>query len=159
MVYVFAECCARLWRGLFMNFKAARMLALMLMLIGGGLAIAQAAGAAGFAQQTAAPPQQLIVVNIDAGGASPAVSKYQYGMFIEHIGSLIYRSLRSEMLDDRKFYFHVSCLPDGYSRRRKVSLPMRTPANTTRLFRTRRSSPACTSLTPMETKLSLSTME
>ncbi|MDE3186190.1 MAG: alpha-N-arabinofuranosidase [Acidobacteriota bacterium] len=28
-------------------------------------------------------------------------------MFIEHIGSLIYRSLWSEMLDDRKFYFPI----------------------------------------------------
>jgi len=29
-------------------------------------------------------------------------------MFIEHLGSLIYRSLWSEMLDDRKFYFPTS---------------------------------------------------
>jgi alpha-L-arabinofuranosidase len=29
-------------------------------------------------------------------------------MFIEHIGSLVYRSLWSEMLDDRKFYFPIS---------------------------------------------------
>jgi hypothetical protein len=29
-------------------------------------------------------------------------------MFIEHIGTLIYRSLWSEMLDDRKFYFPIS---------------------------------------------------
>ena len=28
-------------------------------------------------------------------------------MFIEHIGALIYRSLWSEMLDDRKFYFAI----------------------------------------------------
>ena len=36
------------------------------------------------------------------------VSKYEFGMFIEHIGPLIYRSLWSEMLDDRKFYFPIT---------------------------------------------------
>ena len=37
-------------------------------------------------------------------------------MFIEHIGSLIYRSLWSEMLDDRKFYFPIT---SKKSRRRR----------------------------------------
>ncbi len=63
---------------------------------------------AGMAQQaTPAAPQQ-IQVDIDASRISPPVSKYEYGMFIEHIGSLISRSLWSEMLDDRKFYFPIS---------------------------------------------------
>ena len=35
------------------------------------------------------------------------VSRYEYGMFIEPIGSLVARSLWAEMLDDRKFYFPV----------------------------------------------------
>ena len=49
-----------------------------------------------------------IVVNIDAQQTAEPVSKYEFGMFIEHIGTLIYRSLWSEMLDDRKFYFPIS---------------------------------------------------
>ncbi len=36
------------------------------------------------------------------------ISKYEYGMFIEHIGSLVYRTLWSEMLDDRKFYYPIT---------------------------------------------------
>ena len=40
-------------------------------------------------------------------------------MFIEHIRTLIYRSLWSEMLDDRKFYFPISSTePDARPRRR-----------------------------------------
>lgn len=49
-----------------------------------------------------------IVVNIDTQKTAEPVSKYEFGMFIEHIGPLIYRSLWSEMLDDRKFYFPIS---------------------------------------------------
>jgi len=66
-------------------------------------------GAAGLATQQAAPavPERL-TVNIDASETDPPVSKYEFGMFIEHIGALIYRSLWSEMLDDRKFYFPIS---------------------------------------------------
>ncbi len=52
-------------------------------------------------------PQQPLTVTIDAGQTGEPVSKYEYGMFIEHIGQLIYRSLWSEMLDDRKFYFPI----------------------------------------------------
>jgi len=63
---------------------------------------------AGIAQQPAATAPRPIQVNIDAGRMGAPVSKYEYGMFIEHIGSLIYRSLWSEMLDDRKFYFPVT---------------------------------------------------
>lgn len=61
----------------------------------------------GISQQAAAPAPQPMMVDIDASRMSPPVSKYEYGMFIEHIGSLIYRSLWSEMLDDRKFYFPI----------------------------------------------------
>jgi alpha-N-arabinofuranosidase len=61
-----------------------------------------------YAQTAAAPPPQTIVATIDTTKANQPISKYQYGMFIEHIGSLIYRSLWSEMLDDRKFYYPIS---------------------------------------------------
>ncbi|HUY82610.1 MAG TPA: hypothetical protein VMU92_12870 [Acidobacteriaceae bacterium] len=74
------------------------------------------AAAAGQSTQPAAP--QPIVVNIDAHKTSEPTSKYEFGMFIEHIGPLVYRSLWSEMLDDRKFYFPVvSAKPEAKGRR------------------------------------------
>ena len=48
------------------------------------------------------------VANIDAAKLGPPISTYVYGQFLEHIGSLIYSSLWSEMLDDRKFYYAVA---------------------------------------------------
>jgi len=68
-----------------------------------GLAMAQPA-----AQST---PAQL-AVTINAEQTAQPVSKYEYGMFIEHIGSLIYRSLWSEVLDDRKFYYPITSKVD-----------------------------------------------
>ena len=58
--------------------------------------------------QPASDASLAITANIDASQAAPPVSKYIFGMFIEHLRSLIYRSLWSEMLDDRKFYFPIS---------------------------------------------------
>jgi alpha-N-arabinofuranosidase len=49
-----------------------------------------------------------LAAEIDARAPAPAVSPYEYGMFIEPIGGLIARSLWAEMLDDRKFYFPVA---------------------------------------------------
>ena len=63
--------------------------------------------ARGTAQENAANTPQEINVNIDIRQTAQPVSAYEYGMFIEHIGALIYRSLWSEMLDDRKFYFPI----------------------------------------------------
>lgn len=60
------------------------------------------------AQTASTAPPKTIVANIDATKLSAPVSQYEYGMFIEHIGSLIYRSLWSEMLDDRKFYYPIT---------------------------------------------------
>src|ERR1700678_2920580 len=56
--------------------------------------------------QQSVPPAPVIA-SIDASKQSPPISKYLYGMFIEHIGSLINHGLWSEMLDDRKFYFPI----------------------------------------------------
>src|SRR6185437_2642681 len=61
--------------------------------------------ASAIAQQTA--PEQL-KVTIDTQQTAAPVSKYLYGGFIEHIGSLVYRGLWSELLDDRKFYFPIT---------------------------------------------------
>ena len=47
-------------------------------------------------------------VTIDTQQTSDPVSKYVFGSFIEHIGTLIYRSLWAELLDDRKFYFPIT---------------------------------------------------
>lgn len=48
------------------------------------------------------------VANIDASKSGAPISPYVYGQFLEHAGSLIYGSLWSEMLDDRKFYYDVT---------------------------------------------------
>jgi alpha-N-arabinofuranosidase len=53
-------------------------------------------------------PPRPIVATLDTTRLSRPISPYEYGMFIEHIGSLVYRSLWSEMLDDRKFYYPIS---------------------------------------------------
>jgi alpha-N-arabinofuranosidase len=81
--------------------------------------------------QTAAPsPPEKIVATIDTTKVSEPISKYEYGMFIEHIGSLIYRSLWSEMLDDRKFYYPISskepeAAASGPARRFRMLMPRR----------------------------------
>ena len=61
------------------------------------------------AAQQAAPavPAQL-TVTINAQQTAAPVSKYLFGMFIEHGGSLIYRSLWAEMIDDRKFFYPIT---------------------------------------------------
>jgi len=61
----------------------------------------------GSAQQNATNALKELKVKIDLQQTAQPVSPYEYGMFIEHIGALIYRSLWSEMLDDRKFYFPI----------------------------------------------------
>lgn len=63
---------------------------------------------AGRGQSSGTRAPQQIEASINALQTSEPVSKYEFGMFIEHIGSLIYRSLWSEMLDDRKFYFTIN---------------------------------------------------
>jgi alpha-N-arabinofuranosidase len=57
--------------------------------------------------QTSSPPTS-IKVTIDTRQGAPAVTKYEYGQFIEHIGSTMYSSVWAEMLDDRKFYFPIA---------------------------------------------------
>ena len=60
------------------------------------------------AQQAAPAVPDRLTVTIDTQQTAPAVTKYEYGQFIEHIGSTMYSSLWAEMLDDRKFYFPVT---------------------------------------------------
>jgi alpha-L-arabinofuranosidase len=60
-------------------------------------------------QVTASTP---LIAAIDASEVGAPISKYLYGMFLEHAGNLVYRSLWSELLDDRKFYFVVNSIPE-----------------------------------------------
>jgi len=79
-------------------------------------------------QSAAAPSPKAIVATIDTNKVSRPISKYEYGMFIEHIGSLIYRSLWSEMLDDRKFYYPITskkAAARGPARRFRMFMPRR----------------------------------
>jgi alpha-N-arabinofuranosidase len=72
------------------------------------LAAAVCVPALAFAATDAAHPPRPILARIDATQIGRPISPYEYGMFIEHIGALVYRSLWSEMLDDRKFYNPIS---------------------------------------------------
>jgi len=69
------------------------------------LSIASAA----LAQQAIHSP---IDVTVDAQKTMAPVSKYEYGMFTEHIRDSMYRALWAEMLEDRKFYFPINSAPD-----------------------------------------------
>jgi alpha-N-arabinofuranosidase len=59
------------------------------------------------AQQSGPAVPDRLKATVDAKMTAPAVTKYEYGMFTEHIGSTMYSSLWAEMLDDRKFYFPI----------------------------------------------------
>jgi alpha-N-arabinofuranosidase len=60
----------------------------------------------------AAPAQgSTLVADVDATKSGPPISPYVYGQFVEHAGNLIYTTLWSEMLDDRKFYYAVMPKP------------------------------------------------
>jgi alpha-L-arabinofuranosidase len=67
-----------------------------------------AAGASGLSAVTpmaaAGDAPASIDAVIDAGKTFAPINPNLYGMFIEHAGSLVYRGLWAEMLDDRKFY-------------------------------------------------------
>src|ERR1700677_453263 len=56
-------------------------------------------------------PGQAVTATIDASKTGPPISPYVYGQFLEHAGGLVYSSLWSEMLDDRKFYYDVMPKP------------------------------------------------
>ena len=66
------------------------------------------AGAAAQGQMAESAPAGGIAATIDTQQVSPPVSKYVFGMFIEHIGKTMYGPLWAEMLDDRKFYFPIT---------------------------------------------------
>jgi alpha-N-arabinofuranosidase len=82
-----------------MKFRMALLAAAALLVVCATVAGSQQAGPAG--------PERLMVT-VDTHETAPPVSKYEYGMFIEHIGNTMYSSLWAEMLDDRKFYFPIT---------------------------------------------------
>ena len=84
--------------------------------------------AAVLAQQSEPTAPARIVATVNTQETAPPISKYLYGGFIEEGGTLISRSLWSEMLDDRKFYFPINSkvtpAPAGM-RRGPFGMPLR----------------------------------
>lgn len=68
--------------------------------------ICAATGGAG--QQNLPAGREPLTISIDAGKTREPISSYDYGMFMENVGDLMNRSLWSEMLEDRKFFFAVA---------------------------------------------------
>jgi alpha-N-arabinofuranosidase len=62
---------------------------------------------AGMAALAAAAEAPEATLTIDLAKTRPAISKYVYGQFIEHLGRCIYGGLWAEMLEDRKFFYPV----------------------------------------------------
>src|SRR5690348_14654395 len=81
-------------------------------------AVLLALGALAASAQTPAPSQP-VAATIEASKTGPPISPYVYGQFLEHAGGLIYSSLWSEMLDDRKFYYAVMRKPAEESNARQ----------------------------------------
>jgi len=49
-----------------------------------------------------------IIASINTSQTSDAVTKYEFGQFIEHIAKTMYTNLWAEMIDDRKFFFPIA---------------------------------------------------
>jgi alpha-N-arabinofuranosidase len=76
------------------------------------------------AQHTQPNIPKPLIVTVNTQQTADPVSKYVFGSFIEHIGTLIYRSMWAELLDDRKFYFPISS-QDSEPPRTQSGNPMR----------------------------------
>ncbi len=70
---------------------------------------------AAIAQQQAVPDP--LSVSINTAQTSDAVTKYEFGQFIEHIAKTMYSSLWAEMIDDRKFFFPITSKEPEQDRR------------------------------------------
>jgi alpha-L-arabinofuranosidase len=86
--------------------------------------VALLAGMSIAAQQAPLNVPDPLNVTINTQETSDSVSKYVFGSFIEHIGTLIYRSMWAELLDDRKFYFPITST-DSQTPRPQSGNPMR----------------------------------
>ena len=76
------------------------------------------------AQQSQPEIPDPLRVTVDTQQSFDPVSKNVFGSFIEQIGTLIYRSVWAELLDDRKFYFPITSM-DPPAPRRQSGNPMR----------------------------------
>lgn len=56
-------------------------------------------------------PTAPVIAHVDAAKTSAPISPYVYGQFVEHAGNMVYNSLWSEVLEDRKFYHPVGPKP------------------------------------------------
>jgi len=81
---------------------------------------------AGASQQNVSGERKPLVIGIDASKTGDPISPYDYGMFMENVGDLMNRSLWSEMLEDRKFFFAVT------AKGPKEPMPPRTPFHNNR---------------------------
>jgi alpha-N-arabinofuranosidase len=74
---------------------------------------------------------QTINATIDASKTGAPISKYIYGQFLEHAGSLVNSGIWAEMLDDRKFCNPVTSKPpaepESPARRRRMAPRYWTP--------------------------------
>ena len=74
---------------------------------------------------------QIVNATIDASKTGAPISKYLYGQFLEHAGSLVNSGIWAEMLDDRKFYNPVTskppAAPEGPAWRRRMAPRYWTP--------------------------------
>ena len=61
-------------------------------------------------------PRTPVNAVIDAGKTFAPINPNLYGMFIEHAGSLVYRGMWAEMIDDRKFYYPITAQGRGPGR-------------------------------------------
>ena len=71
---------------------------------------------------------QPVMATIDGSKTGAPISKYLYGQFLEHAGSLVNEGVWAEMLDDRKFFNTItSKLPEAPAEpvRRRRSPPRR----------------------------------
>ena len=63
------------------------------------------------AQAQSPATSQPVVAKVDAAATGAAISPYLYGQFVEHAGNMVYSSLWSELLEDRKFFHPVGPKP------------------------------------------------
>lgn len=64
-----------------------------------------------FASAQTAAPSQPVVAHINAAKTGAPISPYVYGQFVEHAGNMVYTSMWSELLEDRKFAYAVGPKP------------------------------------------------
>lgn len=80
--------------------------------VAGGTLLTPLSVSAATASAAVPAPAGPLEATIDTSKVGEPISKYLYGMFLEQLADLVYRSLWSEMLDDRKFYFPVNSAPE-----------------------------------------------